>query len=679
MNFFEHQDRAKSQSRKLLWLLSLTLLVIVIAVDSILLMVAGFSADIYLNPYHLLQPDFLSQHWKLLTIGAIVTTACIGLSSLYKITSLRAGGGKVARDLGGVLLDFDTSDPARRRLRNVVEEIALASGMPVPDIYILETESAINAFAAGYSTADAAIVVTRGTVEQLERNELQGVIAHEFSHILNGDMRLNIRIMGLLYGIMVLTIIGHTVYPRRRRRTVFGGSRTYSRHQNNYSVYLAGAGLLAVGYIGVFLTRAIKASISRQREYLADASAVQFTRDTSGISGALQKIAATPHSKLMVNSEEISHMLFEAGKTAPLFFSRFLASHPPTLDRIKRIEPGFRSQRLDELSKKMARTKQYTEQTLAKPHSNLSDSDNKTQNNSATFADANHIIDEIGQPPTQTILYAAGLAAALPQVLKSAAHSTRWAPSVVLALLLDRRQEILVKQQLIIAEILGADTEQQIQAFSTQVADLTAEQRLPMLELAFPALKRQPDNYLQRYLKTVEQLIHADGRVDVFEYACAKLLRVYLHDAMQPTSATLAGKRSIQQCKQQVSELLLMLAWKGHESNQQVRTAYLHGMSELNLKQTEKLRLQKNWHEQLDNALLVLDQLTPSSKQALIKAMLAVCWHDQRLDVREAELLRVIAAALHTPLPMLNSNAKTSHIEYVQPTDNNTQTLKLRA
>ncbi len=508
MNFFEHQDRAKSQSRKLLWLLSLTMVIIIIAVDAILLMVAGISADIYLNPYHLLQPDFLSQHWKLLTGGAVVTTACIGLSSLYKITSLRTGGGKVARDLGGVLLDFDTSDPARRRLRNVVEEMALASGMPVPDIYILETESAINAFAAGYSMADAVIVVTRGTVEQLERNELQGIIAHEFSHILNGDMRLNIRMMGLLYGIMVLTIIGHTVSPRRRH-SVFGRSRTYSRHQNNHSIALAGAGLLAVGYVGVFLTRAIKASISRQREYLADASAVQFTRDTSGISGALQKISAKPLNELMVDSEEISHMLFDSGKQPALFFSNFLASHPPTVDRIKRIEPGFRPQQLDELRKKMLRTKPQPEQTSNKPYNTLSNPGNNTQDNSEAFVDANHIIEEIGQPPTKTIFYAAGFAAALPQALKSAAHSTHWAPLVVLALLLDRRQEIMVKQQFIIAKKLGTDIEQKMQVFITQAADLTAEQRLPMLELAFPALKRQPADYLQRYLNTVEQLIHA--------------------------------------------------------------------------------------------------------------------------------------------------------------------------
>ncbi len=180
-------------------------------------------------------------------------------------------------------------------------------------------------------------------------------------------------------------------------------------------------------------------------------------------------------------------------------------------------------------------------------------------------------------------------------------------------------------------------------------------------------------------LNPIALLIHADGRIDVFEYVCAKLLRVYLNDAMQPATAVMAGKHSIQQCRQQVSELLLMLAWKGHQSNQQVRAAYLHGLNELGLKHTENLRLHKNWHEQLDKALLVLDQLSPNAKQRLIKAMLAVCWHDQRMDIKEAELLRAIAAALHTPLSMLNNNDVKTKPENEIQIDESTLTLQLRA
>ena len=271
MNFFEHQDRARKQSRRLIFVFMLAVLAIVAAINLILLLVMGVTG--YEVGEQTLSPvELVKANAHLLAGGAIACVAVIGLASLFKTASLRSGGGQVARQLGGTLVESDTRDAKRRRLRNVVEEIALASGVPVPEIYVLEQESGINAFAAGFTPSDAAVAVTRGALEKLDRNELQGVIAHEFSHILNGDMRINIRLMGALFGILLLAIIGRRVLIHSH----FAGR---SRDKNGAAVLLIAFGLMAVGYIGLFFGRWIKAAVSRQREYLADASAVQFTRD----------------------------------------------------------------------------------------------------------------------------------------------------------------------------------------------------------------------------------------------------------------------------------------------------------------------------------------------------------------------------------------------------------------
>ena len=282
MNFFEHQDRAQRRTRWLLLLFGLAVLAIVVVVNVIVLVVFGQTEQVPRGePW--LTPGLLADNTALIIWTTLLTAGLIGLGSLYRTVGLRDGGGTVARELGGTRVDGDVQDPLRRRLRNVVEEIAIASGVPVPEIYVLEQELGINAFAAGYSPDDAAIAVTRGALERLDREELQGVVAHEFGHVLNGDMRLNIRLMGLLFGILVLALVGQRIMLAMR----------FSRNNRNAGgLVAAGLALVVAGYVGLFFARWIRASVSRQREYLADASAVQFTRHPEGIAGALKKIGA---------------------------------------------------------------------------------------------------------------------------------------------------------------------------------------------------------------------------------------------------------------------------------------------------------------------------------------------------------------------------------------------------
>ncbi|WP_227978195.1 M48 family metallopeptidase [Arenimonas daejeonensis] len=272
-----------------------------------------------------------------MVLASLVSLGIIGVASLYRISSLRAGGAAVARQMGGTPVPEDTHDFHYRRLRNVVEEIAIASGVPVPQIFVLEEEAGINAFAAGYATSDAAVAVTRGALDRLNRDELQGVIAHEFSHVLNGDMRLNIRLMGMLFGILALAIIGRKVLQHGR-----GNSKDAA------PVMLAALGLLVIGYVGMFFGRLIKAGVSRQREFLADSSAVQFTRQTAGLAGALKKIGGLQEGSKLASrdTEEVAHMLFGDG----VGYSSLFATHPPLLARIQALEPAFKPQAFEDLA-----------------------------------------------------------------------------------------------------------------------------------------------------------------------------------------------------------------------------------------------------------------------------------------------------------------------------------------
>jgi Zn-dependent protease with chaperone function len=324
MNFFQRQDAHRRTSRRLVFLFALAVFAVVAAVDLVLLVAFGGLEEGANIP-------------GVLLVSTLVTLGVIGASTMYRVASLRGGGAAVARQLGANPVPESTTDFHLRRLRNVVEEVAIASGVPVPQVFILEEEEAINAFAAGYSASDAAVTVTRGALDRLNRDELQGVIAHEFSHVLNGDMRLNIRLIGLLFGIMVLALIGRKILEHGRFRGKDGAP-----------ILLMAVGLLVVGYIGLFFGRLIKAGVSRQREYLADASAVQFTRQTNGIAGALKKIGGLPAGSKLGNgdAEEVSHMLFGDG----IGYSSLMATHPPLLERIRALDPSFTGQALGVLA-----------------------------------------------------------------------------------------------------------------------------------------------------------------------------------------------------------------------------------------------------------------------------------------------------------------------------------------
>jgi Zn-dependent protease with chaperone function len=606
---------------------------IVAAIDAVVWFTMG---------HHSVDGEPVASNLPLLFGSSLAVLAGIGFSSMFRIMSLSGGGKTVAESVGAVLVPTDTRDPPLRQLRNVIEEVAIAAGVPVPDIYLLADESGINAFAAGFSASDAAVCVTQGCLDQLSRDELQGVIAHEFSHVLNGDMRLNIRLMGLLFGILVLAIVGQRVIW-------FGGGRDSRR--GGGQVALIGLALIVVGYIGYFFARLIQAAVSRSRESLADASAVQFTRQTNGIAGALKKIAILSEgSQLQVaNKQEVAHMLFgEAGK-----FNALFATHPPVLERIRALEPGFREEELVSIGVAMQRAAM---QPVASPPP------------APTAMQAGGIIPGMPLPPVLPAVLAGAMAAggaastaqfqraaalhqALPASLMQAVQQPESALALVLALAASAA-EPQPSQRRIIADAFGDDVQQAVQNFTGELATLPPIARLPLASLAFPALKQLPQGRQQTLLSTLDAVVNADGKVDLNEYCLARLLRLQLLEAQQPRSTPVDGTKKLPACRNSVALVCAIVAAGGCSDEASARRAWLIAMQQAFPGEAiEWTPPPVTWQAPFERALDDLDGLLPVAKELVIQSLLLAIRADGEVSVEEAELLRVICASLHCAVP----------------------------
>jgi len=655
MNFFEHQEKARKQS---LWIIVAFLavaLLIVLAVDALVLLLFSVQAPIANGVAYvshggfgdLINFDAWAANANMLLGSSAATAGVIGLASLGKIASLRSGGGKVARSMGATLVTPDTRDPLRRRLYNVVEEIALASGAPVPEVYIMENEPGINAFAAGYASTDAAVAVTQGTLEKLTRSELQGVIAHEFSHILNGDMRINIRMMGIIFGIMVIAILGRQFLHSTRFRL------SSSRDKGGSAIVFIGAALMVIGYIGLFFARWMKSALSRQREFLADASAVQFTRDPDGISGALKKIAAYNHSSyLKTDAEEVSHMLFGSGYRSFMF-----ATHPPLEKRIERIEKNFDASEIEKIAKKLKaqELREHVQATLAEEEQK-----NKAEGKrKGGIFDVDSLINNIGNPEFERIAAAAILTASLPSALSSSARSLEWAPEVLFYCLLDNDETLRNKQLLIVVQEMGDISEGKLNHLMQANGLVKPEERLPLLEICFPTLKRRPVSDIEKILKTIERLALADNKIDSFEYLLSRLMTKYLHESHRPNRTRLHGSKRLKDCIDELTLVVSAVAAHGQNSEtsqglQEAQKAFRAGMSSAGINH-KNLSFSDDWHAKMDAALATLDKLTPSDKHKVVVALAHSALDDGVVVTTEHEMARVICALIHVPMPLLQT------------------------
>jgi Zn-dependent protease with chaperone function len=633
MNFFERQAQARRTSARLLVLFGLAVAGIVLAAVFAVWVVAGTRAD-------------GSANVPLLAMTALVALAVIGFGSLYRLASLRDGGEAVALQLGGVPVAEDTTDLDLRRLRNVVEEIAIASGVPMPQLYVLEHESSINAFAAGYAPSDAAIAVTRGALDRLNRDELQGVIAHEFSHVLNGDMRLNIRLIGVLFGILMLALIGRKVLQHAGR----------ARGRGVVAVLAAALVAMLIGYIGLFFGRLIKAGISRTRESLADASAVQFTRQTAGLAGALKKIAGLPDGSLLRDrgdAEEVSHMLFGDGTG----LSGLFATHPPLLQRIQALEPSFDAGQLDALARRwMQRTPHGLEEDRALGLDLRAGP--LPPVGASLLLDPAAVSAQVAQPEPDDYRRADAIVAAIPDALHAQAVSRESAMTLLLALLLDGEPAVRSLQLEEIAARLGAQAANRARHLREEALEgLHPQLRLPLAELAFPALRRRPRPQLDAFLDTVHAMVHADGRIALFEYCLGRLLQAQVREALDPAAHARFGRRRLSQVRSELATLLCVVAQHGHGDPAAAQRAYLAGMQRILPQDHLPYLPRQPWTLALDGVWEPLDALDPLARQALVEAVTATVSHDGRVSVAESELLRTICGVLHCPLPPMLERA----------------------
>ena len=622
MNFFEQQAVARRTSSRLVILFALAVVAIVLAVDGVVWVA--------------------TQSPRMVLFATVAAAAVIVIGSLYRIASLGGGGEAVAQQMGGTPVPENTTDPGLRRLRNVVEEIAIASGVPVPKVYVLEHEAAINAFAAGYSTSDAVVAVTRGALDRLNRDELQGVIAHEFSHILNGDMRLNIRLVGVLFGILMIGLIGRKILEHGR----FGG-----RSKNLGAILIAALVAMVIGYIGLFFGRMIKAGLSRSREKLADASAVQFTRQTQGLSGALKKIGGL-HDGSRLNqrsdAEEVSHMLFGDG----VGFSGLFATHPPLLERIRALEPNFGGEDLARLQAKWITTPpdgMQEDMALGLVAGSGSRLPGATQELSMTPP---MVAAQVAMPTADDYTRADSIATAIPEALRDLAADREAVMPLLLGLLLDADEALAERQQVEIASRLGDGVaDHAVRIHQQLTAELHPMLRLPLAALAFPVLRLRPRPQLDAFMDAVHALVHADGRVSLFEYCLARLLTVQVRESLDPSRYARFGRRKPGSVRNEFATLLAVVAQAGHEDRASAQHAYLAGLQRVLPRDHLPYAPPPAGVVALDAVWEPLDALDPLAKQVMVEAITAAVSHDGRVSVAEAELLRTICGVLHCPLP----------------------------
>jgi Zn-dependent protease with chaperone function len=638
MNFFQRQDEAHRASRRLVVLFGLAVIAVVAAVDLVvfLLMAQG---EAHQTGYYPSLMQWLPAHTRTVIVTTGLVLAVIAVASFYKMMTLSGGGGVVAKSLGGVRVSADTTDPLQRRLLNVVEEMAIASGVPMPEVYMLEQESGINAFAAGHSPSNAAIGVTRGTLTTLNRAELQGVIAHEFSHILNGDMRLNVRLMGLLFGLLVIALIGRTVLN--------GATRVRGDRKGGVVlVLLVAVAVLVIGYVGLFFGRLIQAAVSRSRESLADASAVQFTRDPGGLRGALVKIGASASGSRVGNPEveEVAHMLFAPG------MSRLFATHPPLLERLKAIDPRFDAKEIDAARARMISAAAMEEAEPVQAPSRAGTLDSLI----ALPATAPSVVAElVGNPGTAHMQLAREIRQSLPDTIATAGRHPQSARALLLALALDANPQARERQKRIIAQRLSAQIATLTAALEHEVDALEPEQRIPALLRGFPTLRQLTREERLQLMACLNGMLPQDGPVSLRSYVLRKLAQVHLRDGLEPAPSQ--RRLTLSSIQRDAQVLFSVLAQHGYADNVGARRAYEAGMHYLFPRERPAFGIAAAWAGPLDLALSRLDLLVPAAKEQLVEAMVATVTHDQQLTIGEAELLRAVCASLHCPLPPLVS------------------------
>ena len=648
-DFFQQQDVARRNTAKLVVLFLLAVIAIILAIYLIVAFIYVASQESYGG--ELMRPAKPVPFWepRLILWVSLGTITVIALGSLYKIAELSSGGESVALMLGGRLINPRTQDLAERRLLNVVEEMALASGVPVPPVYVLDKEESINAFAAGQTPSNAVIGVSRGALAYLNRDELQGVMGHEFSHILNGDMRLNLRLIGVLNGILVLAILGYYLM-----RAAGSGSNGNSKNAGGrIGLFFVGLGLLVIGYVGVIFGKLIKAAVSRQREYLADASAVQFTRYAGGIAGALRKIGGLSQGSRIkdAHAEECSHLFF--GDAFGGAFAGLLSTHPPLADRIKRIDPSFNGV-FPKVAPLPAEADAVAPEAAVQAGGLRAAAQKRPRGpKGKTLAlDPTGISGRIGLPGAAQMVFASALLEAMSGPVREASHEPYAARAVVYALLLNREEDVRAKQLADLKSRIEELSYRETEKMAAEVDGMAEEARLPLVDVTLPALKRLSADQYGVFRQTVEALVAADAKIDLFEYVVQAVLLHHLDLQFGRVKPPAIRYHAITPLVPSLGTVLSTLAHAGQDNAADAQRALDQAAVVLGQAVT-LLPREECTLPSLDRAMGELAQASPQIKKRVLTAAATCVAADGKVTVKEGELLRVVAALLDCPMPPL--------------------------
>lgn len=666
MDFFASQELARRNTRKLVLLLIVTVVALIAAIYVLAVVIFGGASMASESLEEVGVPRFFSAENGLLIagIGSLVISI-VAVGSLMKTHELRKGGATVADMLGGRRLLPNTTDLAERRVLNIVEEMALASGVPVPPVYVLDNEGGINAFAAGHTIDDAVIGLNRGTLEILNRDELQGVIAHEFSHILNGDMRMSLRMIGLLFGIQGIALIG-THLMRLASHMSRGSSR--DKGGGAAVAFVAfGAGLFVIGSIGLLFARLIKASISRQREYLADASAVQFTRYPEGIAGALKMIGVNAESSRVKapDAESISHMYF-----ANMFGSdrqNFFATHPPLVPRIQRIEPRFDGDVTD-YAQKRPKANVLNPKEEEQEHQQRLDIARKfglglermgasgfpmVPDNAMNMPVSPALmIASIGSPNDDDVTYSQMLVGNVPDAFLNDCREVFSAQCIVFGSLLDTDKTVYEKQLAVLTKREPQAVVSESVRQSTLFSAIPIRYRLPVFEILQGTLVGMSPEQFKHFQETMKELVVADKQISLFEFFLLHHLLVHLRRHLGLGIKNEIRYETLSELPEAVELVLSIVAQQGHDSIDAAKMAFESAIRTIPSLRRPLIFTGGQWNFQaLNEAIKQLSHMSYQAKKEFLTAIATSVIHDQTITPAEAELFRAIAESLDCPVP----------------------------
>ena len=651
-DFFQRQDDAKRKTKLLIFYYILSVACIICAVYA----AVHFSLALFFDPQRTLvqfEDPNVALSWfnsSLFIKVALSVVLIVLLGTLYKTVQMSKGGKAIATLLGGRRVDPHTLDKYERRLLNIVEEIAIASGVPVPAVYALDEEIGINAFAAGRSFHDAVIGVTRGTMRTLSRDELQGVIAHEYSHILNGDMKMNIRLISVLHGILLIALIGQLMIRGLGRSRFHSSSDSKSNGAGILFLFGFGFLLYAIGYIGVFFGNVIKGAISRQREYLADASAVQFTRNPEGLAGALKKIGGfhvgkypgsflrTPHA------QEASHMYFAKGLGSML--DSLFSTHPPLIKRIQLLDSSFDGwfEPFEGLT--------VQDLQVDPPHASLSSfTERKPVENALRFAES--VQKTIGVPTNVHHSYSKRILQTIPERLREILYDQAGAQALLASLVLHKDKLSREEQKKIITTKLGENVWEKVEPIERFLLNLGVHYRLPLVDLAMPELRTLPSYEKLVLYQTLEALCKVDDTITLFEYVLTVVARhtLQLNDNIELDSnkISLHSTPALDALRLTLSHI----ARVGALSERDAEHAFQQGAKSVDLNLQEIIKSSECHLQDLNTALYCLAKTSFIDKQVIIIGCVACITADGFIAAQESELLRAICDILGCPLPPL--------------------------